>query len=385
MVKYYSPQVEPLENGKFKYSIRYTDPSFVGVKKSSTTMTKDTTHSRKLADEVVKKKIKNKLNKIDIKRITVEDLLKKLKANLSEQGLAPKTLNTYFSFFNRFSRQFSTRVVDSISSAELNIYFNDLLYKEKLSNGTVSKYRILVSKIFDYAVQFGYTKSDPTTNVKINYKNERAKKQDRIENWYLTDDELNLFLNDCLARNRKDFYYFFKMMYLTGMRFGECSALLVKNFFQDPDTHIWYVTICGTLIKVSGHEPERQEFTKTASSYRTIALPKEAVEIYKKLSKNQNSDDFLFHNQRNSQNAPISIYSVSRCLRRFIKKKKWKKHISSHIFRHTHISKLAEEGYPLDLIAARVGHRDSEITRQIYLHITEKRHREFDQAIQNFK
>ena len=56
MVKYYSPQVEPLKNGKFKYSIRYTDPSFVGVKKSSTTMTKDTTHSRKLADEVVKKK-----------------------------------------------------------------------------------------------------------------------------------------------------------------------------------------------------------------------------------------------------------------------------------------------------------------------------------------
>ncbi|OYR91239.1 phage integrase N-terminal SAM-like domain-containing protein, partial [Lactobacillus taiwanensis] len=159
MVKYYSPQVEPLKNGKFKYSIRYTDPSFVGVKKSSTTMTKDTTHSRKLADEVVKKKIKNKLNKIDIKRITVKDLLKKLKANLSEQGLAPKTLNTYFSFFNRFSRHFSTRVVDSISSTELNVYFNDLLYKEKLSNGTVSKYRILVAKIFDYAVQFGYTKS----------------------------------------------------------------------------------------------------------------------------------------------------------------------------------------------------------------------------------
>lgn len=41
MVKYYSPQVEPLKNGKFKYSIRYTDPSFVGVKKSSITRAKD--------------------------------------------------------------------------------------------------------------------------------------------------------------------------------------------------------------------------------------------------------------------------------------------------------------------------------------------------------
>lgn len=34
MVKYYSPQVTPLDNGKFKYSIRYRDSSFKGVKKN---------------------------------------------------------------------------------------------------------------------------------------------------------------------------------------------------------------------------------------------------------------------------------------------------------------------------------------------------------------
>ena len=50
MVKYYSPQVEPLKNGKFKYSIRYTDPSFVGVRKKSVTIAKDTTHARNLAN-----------------------------------------------------------------------------------------------------------------------------------------------------------------------------------------------------------------------------------------------------------------------------------------------------------------------------------------------
>nr|WP_305068856.1 tyrosine-type recombinase/integrase [Limosilactobacillus equigenerosi] len=48
------------------------------------------------------------------------------------------------------------------------------------------------------------------------------------------------------------------------------------------------------------------------------------------------------------------------------------KPLSSHIFRHTHISKLAELGVPLYVIQQRVGHNDSRITNEIYLHVTEK-------------
>ncbi|WP_234982478.1 tyrosine-type recombinase/integrase [Limosilactobacillus caccae] len=48
------------------------------------------------------------------------------------------------------------------------------------------------------------------------------------------------------------------------------------------------------------------------------------------------------------------------------------KPLSSHIFRHTHISKLAELGVPLYVIQQRVGHEDSKITKGIYLHVTQK-------------
>ncbi|MCJ1968694.1 tyrosine-type recombinase/integrase [Lactococcus piscium] len=43
-----------------------------------------------------------------------------------------------------------------------------------------------------------------------------------------------------------------------------------------------------------------------------------------------------------------------------------------HIVRHTHISKLAEIGVPLHIIQRRVGHASEKITREIYLHITNK-------------
>ena len=390
MVKYYSPQVEPLKNGKFKYSIRYTDPSFVGVRKKSVTIAKDTTHARNLANTKVKQMIREKLNIQSIKPITMDKLIDKLKNNLDKQGLAIKTRNSYFSTLDIISKDFKDKLVASVNTTELNVYLNDLLYERKLSNGTIKIYLLQLRKIFEYAIQFGYIKKDPTLKIKINYKNERAKKQSRVENWYLTDDELNTVLTYCLHKKREDYYHLFKWLYLTGMRVGEATALLINNVFQDPKTKLWYATISGTLVHVKGKGEVRQEFTKTASSYRTIALPDEAVEIYKECSKDRNKNDYLFRNkfygsQLSNLNNPFSVSTISHFLRVFVDKNKWKKQITSHIFRHTHVSKLAEEGYPLSLITDRVGHSSSEITRKIYLHITKKEHLEFDKSMQNFK
>ena len=46
------------------------------------------------------------------------------------------------------------------------------------------------------------------------------------------------------------------------------------------------------------------------------------------------------------------------------------KNISSHIFRHTLISVLAENNIPLKAIMNRVGHADSDVTTSIYTHVT---------------
>ena len=48
------------------------------------------------------------------------------------------------------------------------------------------------------------------------------------------------------------------------------------------------------------------------------------------------------------------------------------KRITSHIFRHTHISLLAELNTPLKAIMQRVGHNDPNTTLSIYTHVTNK-------------
>ncbi|GHU45359.1 hypothetical protein FACS1894194_1030 [Bacilli bacterium] len=49
------------------------------------------------------------------------------------------------------------------------------------------------------------------------------------------------------------------------------------------------------------------------------------------------------------------------------------KHISTHIFRHTFVSHMAEKGVPLLAVQRYIGHKSrSKITEEIYTHITKK-------------
>ena len=46
--------------------------------------------------------------------------------------------------------------------------------------------------------------------------------------------------------------------------------------------------------------------------------------------------------------------------------------ITPHILRHTHASLLMEQGIDIDTISRRLGHSDSKVTKEIYLHVTKK-------------
>jgi integrase len=48
------------------------------------------------------------------------------------------------------------------------------------------------------------------------------------------------------------------------------------------------------------------------------------------------------------------------------------KQFRTYILHHTHISLLAEDGVDLNFIMNRVGHKNSETTTKIYLHVTSR-------------
>lgn len=46
--------------------------------------------------------------------------------------------------------------------------------------------------------------------------------------------------------------------------------------------------------------------------------------------------------------------------------------VTPHALRHTHASLLFEQGISIDTISRRLGHENSKITKEIYLHVTKE-------------
>ena len=73
----------------------------------------------------------------------------------------------------------------------------------------------------------------------------------------------------------------------------------------------------------------------------------------------------------NPYGEPLSYWKFNRIFGELTEKVTGKK-LTTHALRHTHASLLAASGIPLETISRRLGHADSKITREIYLHITEQ-------------
>lgn len=71
-------------------------------------------------------------------------------------------------------------------------------------------------------------------------------------------------------------------------------------------------------------------------------------------------------------------------MNRILKKTSITKRATPHIFRHTHISMLAEAEVDLATVMKRVGHDDEKTTLKIYTHVTEKMKKNANEKIKNY-
>lgn len=143
----------------------------------------------------------------------------------------------------------------------LTTYFTKIIYRTALHVFILmsfQKYLIMLNNLATF-------KKNIINDVKINYKDEKAKKRYRIENWYLTDDEVKIIIDYCLTKHKKVYADLFLWLYLK--------------------QNTWYASVTGTMISVVGHSEVKQDTPKTATSRRTIALPNQAVDIYQRNSK----------------------------------------------------------------------------------------------------
>ena len=187
---------------------------------------------------------------------------------------------------------------------------------------------------------------------------ERAAK---LEDKYLEREELSALLD---TMDDEQDRLLTEFLALTGLRIGEVIALRRDD-----------VDMAARRIHVNktySSELQTVQTPKTATSRRDVVIQDELVSVIKGLI--NLADSYIVH-------SPLLIpsysggYLCSRTYQRHLESASERsigRKITPHALRHTMTSLFAEAGVPLDVISRRLGHENSQITRDIYLHITER-------------
>lgn len=371
--KEYAVVVQPLKNGKYKYIKRYVDPllttaNHTVTKQVTVTLEKNTKKAKQIAATILQNKIDNKLTELGMKQITIKDLKDKYfkKIEQSKRFENYQTMYVYQSHINIFMKDIDPDiVVEHLGTPYFRKYFDKMMQSKSWSYCNVR--RAALWNMFDFGVNYGYLNVNPIQNFKLK-KPKNSEDDKDIEDKYFKDEEYHAFIKSLKDRDLTYYSDFFEFLYYTGMRVGECAALHPDDVFQKANGN-YYVRINGTLSKK--HDGKRGNAKKKVGakhdSNRVIYLPPEAVKIYKRHNKGHK---FLFV-KRTTRN-PMDTSSVNKEMKKTAKRAGIKKDITSHFFRHTHVSKLAELGVEWEVVRRRVGHKDSKTTKEIYFHVTEK-------------
>lgn len=359
--------IEELPNGKYKFFERYKDPYTEKLKKVSVTMEKKTPQARNQAVILLQEKINKKIITKQVESITFEEIYKLFYKSWS-QTVKESTKHNCKSIDKKMKEVIPS---DTLLANLDRRFLQEAIEKVIETNGHIAakKVRHRLRGIFKYAVQYSYIDNNEVDYTTIPQKPKTLEELEKKRNNFLTMDEIKTLVNVLNGREYHQKYAdMVLVLSLTGMRYGELTALQLKNVdFQNNK-----IEITGNFDSVN----KIKTLPKTTNSIRTIKVSKTVMEaIQRQIARLSerfqplSSDDYIFCFER--WNQPTTISCFIQILKKYGKEAGIDKNLTSHIFRHSHISFLAESGLPIKSIMDRVGHANAKMTLEIYSHTTE--------------
>lgn len=355
---------EPRKNGVV-YRERYKDPLTEKNKVVTVFKSKDTAQNRNKAQRELNAKIEAAI--AELQCVDCSTTLSQLqKEYLKTQALTLK--------------QSTVKRNEIITSSVL-----DLLNPDAIVNNLTAQYvnsRLLdsgkpVSTVNNYITRFkamlnwGYA-NDYHNNLALISKLKPVVdscEEQEITLKYLEPTEAKDLLAAIKEDNSWNWYYITSILLLTGLRFGEISALEVSD-----------IDMSNLTIRISKTYDSINDIVttpKTDHSKRTIHIQPDLLTELKKcmLWRNEMMIERNIRTKLLIPNIKTGDHILHRSYEKYlgdISEKLLGRHVTPHMLRHTHASLLAANGMTPDEIARRLGHSKSTITSKIYIHVTQK-------------
>ena len=168
-----------------------------------------------------------------------------------------------------------------------------------------------------------------------------------------------------------------RFLILSGLRVGEALALTI----DDVDLEKREITVNKSKDAITGSIST----PKTFCSIRQVFIQDELLEVLQVFKKrlgiaNEGTEPFFL----NESGRPME-YNAYRQYLRTVSIRNLGRPITPHVLRHTHASLLAEHAIDdklsYEMISRRLGHENSKITKDIYIHVTENLKKKDNDAI----
>lgn len=345
-------------NGKYKFSERYEDYLTGKIKKVSVTLDKNTAQSRKTAQRLLNERIAALQASSVTENITFGTLVERYREYQKLSVKKSTFERNYFACKTLMELIGNDTIVDRLQVS----YINKKLLESGKDVGTLNEYL----RRFRALIRWGY-KNDLIQDIRFLDKLENFKDvphKMKIQDKYLEQSEFKNLLDNMKQPVWKLLTEF---MVLSGLRFGEAAALNKSDVdFKEKCIHITktldsvnvVVTTPKSLCSIRDvyMQPELEALCHQINSYmfrcELISGVRTGIFIH-----SENRSGFVNYYSFNKYLKETSSTLIGR-------------EVTTHALRHTHASLLLEKGVDIETISRRLGHENSKVTRDIYLHIT---------------
>lgn len=274
-------------------------------------------------------------------------------------GVSDSTRSRYRMIANKRLGRLGHLPVTTITGKEIARWINKL-ERDGAAGKTITNYHGLVSMAMKRAVHTGLIPANPCEGTRL-----PRKDSDDAEAVFLTSIEFALLLGHV----RKDAQPLVTFMPATGLRFGEITALQVRDIDVDAKT-----VRVSRAWKDLGDGRRKLDTPKTRRSRRTVPIPDKLMPLVKAAIEGKKSTDFVFTNTRGTAwtrsrfhegvwQPAVRAAMAPACETPLTKKPR------VHDMRHTFASWLIQAGKSLVVVQRLLGHESIKTTIDLYSHL----------------
>lgn len=262
---------------------------------------------------------------------------------LNTRGMSKETLRGYHMDTNQFHKWMSSKangpvLVDEITVQDIEMFKKFLLQERKCQPATVNRKINALSTFFQCMKKQKYL----SENILEDYERMKVPDSERI---YLSKEEVEAII---AAIDHPVLHYFAMTMGYTGLRVNECRHLKMEDVnFEDEVIQV---------INGKGGKNRVVPMNKYL---------KEHLQTY--LEKNRPKTDSLYFFAL-KKTGSVSNQYLNRELKIAAQKAGIKKHVTSHILRHSFASYLVKQDIHIAVIQRLLGHASVKTT-SVYMHV----------------